>query len=396
MTNNKNNKSSEIGPPSNGMRIGIFSLAYAPFVGGAEVAIKEITERLPHNFVCFTRKFDKKWSDKEKIGNVEVIRIGKPSRQYYGHFFKKIIYVFCAWRAAERAHKTEPFNVIWAMMASYAGIAALFFKLRHPEIPLLLTLQEGDSEARILSRVNIFYPLWRLLFKKADYIQTISNYLADFARRHGARCPIEIVPNGVNLNVFQTHSNYANNNLNSSNHKIIITTSRLVHKNGIDVLIRAVAQLPTTNYRLLILGSGPDEKKLKKLAKNLGIEDKIKFLGHIEPNDVPKYLAQADIFARASRSEGLGNSFLEAMGAGLPVIGTNIGGIKDFLIDGETGLFVKIDDPKDLAEKISRLMENEALRKKLSKNGRELVIKKYSWDLVAEKMEKIFNKLCAF
>lgn len=383
------------------LKIGIFSLAYMPFVGGAEVAIKEITRRLPYDFTCFTYKFFSDLKDKEIIGNIEIARVGKGrkrSRNYYGQFFGKIVYIFSAWRAAERAHKIKPFHVIWAIMASYAGMAALLFKLRHPEIPLLLTLQEGDSEAHILKKVNIFYPLWRLLFKKADYIQVISNYLADFARRHGARCPVEVVPNGVNVEKSeilnpksQTGSNFTNPNT-----KTIITTSRLVHKNGIDILIRAVAKLvkcQVLGVRCLILGSGPDEEKLKNLAKDLKIEDKIQFLGHIEPENVPKYLAQSDIFVRASRSEGLGNSFLEAMGASLPIIGTNVGGIKDFLKDSETGLFAKINDSEDLADKILLLIENEALRNKLIENGRKLVTEKYSWDNIVKKMTIIFQTL---
>jgi len=415
MANNKNSKSSEFGAPSNGMKIAIFSLAYIPFVGGAELAVKEVTDRLPHGFfACFTYKFDKNWLAREKIGNVDVIRLPNTGvsgirkipetpdiNRYYGRFWQKVFYVFKAWRAAEIEHKNNPFDAIWVIMASYAGMAALFFKLRHPTVPLFLTLQEGDTEAHILSKVNIFYPLWRLLFKKADYIQAISNYLADFARRHGAKCPIEVVPNGISPEAFSGERLASNKKSETPNVRpyTLITTSRLVHKNGIDTLIRACAQLSSaswrTNYKLQILGSGPDEKKLKKLANDLSVGDKIQFLGHIEPDKIPEYLSRADIFVRASRSEGLGNSFLEAMAAGLPIIGTNVGGIRDFLIDGETGLFSKVGDPADLSDKILLLMKNEELRKKLSQNGRKLVIEKYSWDLIAGKMNKIFNKLCA-
>lgn len=380
------------------MRVAIFSLAYMPFVGGAEIAIKEITERLPHDFACFTYKFFSDLKDKEIIGNIEIARVGKGrkrSRNYYGQFFGKIVYIFSAWRAAERAHKIKPFHVIWAIMASYAGMAALLFKLRHPKIPLLLTLQEGDSEAHILRRVGIFYLLWRLIFKKADCVQTISHYLADLARRHGAKCPIEVVPNGVDIDAFNTTSTTRIR----QNIPKIITTSRLVHKNGIDILIRAVAEikkLRNLEVKVQILGGGPDEKKLKHLAKNLKVDNQIEFLGYIESEKIPEYLAQADIFVRTSRSEGLGNSFLEAMGAGLPVIGTSVGGIPDFLKDQETGLFVKVNDPKDLAEKILSLMGNKTLCNEIAKNGQELVRAKYSWNLISEKMTKIFNKLCAF
>ena len=111
--------------------------------------------------------------------------------------------------------------------------------------------------------------------------------------------------------------------------------------------------------------------------------------------DIPRYLNEADIFVRPSRSEGLGNSFLEAMAAGLPIIATSVGGIKDFLIDRETGLEVKVDDAKDLADKIELLFTDEVLCEKLSRNGRKLVEEKYQWSKIGKDMEKIFLELCA-
>ena len=174
--------------------VAIFSLAYNPFVGGAEVAVKEITDRLKDNFRfdCFTHRFDRAWDSHELLGGTMVHRLGEGGdgkESYYRQPFQKIRYVFRAWRAAEVMHKKDPFAIIWAIMASYGGFAALLFKLRHPRIPLLLTLQEGDSEAHILKRVGVWYPFWKLLFRKANGIQAISNYLADFAARHAHVLP---------------------------------------------------------------------------------------------------------------------------------------------------------------------------------------------------------------
>ncbi len=364
------------------MKVAVFSLAYSPFVGGAEIAVKEIMERLPDfDFQIFAHDF-------QKYGH------GRPA---------KFFYIFRSWLAAERAHKKEPFKAIWGVMAAYAGFAALLFKLRHPKIPFLLTLQEGDSEGHILNRVGILYPFWRLIFKRADRIQAISNYLADFAKRYGAICPIEVVPNGVSLENFQfTIFNFQKKSQNP-NAKIIITTSRLVHKNGLDTLICAIPELhklKIKNCKLKILGSGPDELKLKQLVRDLRVENYIEFLGHIDPEKIPEYLAKADIFVRPSRSEGLGSSFLEAMAAGLPVIGTAVGGIPDFLKNPSvssgqvaTGLLAKVDDPKDLAEKMKILLTDSKLYARLSENGRKLVLENYSWDLISSKMESIFQKL---
>lgn len=375
--------------------IGVFTLAYHPFVGGAEVAIKEIIERdADRDFVILTKKFDRSWPSAESSGNLSILRLGRgrtAPKSYYGGFFGKISYIFQAVIVAEKIHRAHPFSAIWGMMASYAGIAALIFKLRHPNVPFLLTLQEGDSESHILRKVGIFYPFWRKIFKKADHIQVISNYLADFAKRHGSTCPIVIVPNGVAPSAYESYKTHRTNETNKS--YTVITTSRLVKKNGIDILIRSLPLLHAASYKLLVLGGGPEEQNLKDLANKLGVAGKIDFLGHVEPERIPDYLLQANIFVRPSRSEGLGNSFLEAMAAGLPVIGTPVGGIPDFLRDGETGIFCRVDDPEDLAKKINLLIENKELYKKIAESGRTMVAKHYSWDGIAIKMSLIFQSL---
>jgi phosphatidylinositol alpha-1,6-mannosyltransferase len=368
-------------------KILIFSLAYAPHMAGAEIAVKEITDRLgqDYEFDLITCRFGAEKA-REKIGNVSVYRVG------FGSRIGRYLYPALAYRLALKLHRRHNYNFIWAIMAAYAGAAGLFFKRAHPEVKFLLTLQEGDSIEHIHRQVRGFKSKWREVFRKADYIQAISKYLADWAHAEGARCPVEMVPNGVDLKNFQ----FSIHNFQSiSKDKIfkVITVSRLVHKNGIDILIRALAQLPTPNSRLQILGSGPGEKMLKKLAKDLGIEKRVEFMGHVSQDDLPAYLAAADIFVRPSRSEGLGISFLEAMSSGVPVIAPLVGGITDFLQDGETGLVMKSEDPEDLAGKIKQLMQDENLRKKLQRNGRELVEQKYNWDNIAKQIGNIIHNL---
>ena len=369
-------------------RVLIFSLAYVPFVGGAELAVKEITDRIKDiDFDLVTLRFDRKLPEFERVGNVNVYRINS----------SKLLFSFLAFLKGVRLNRKQKYSVIWSIMANRTGFAALFFKFWHPKVRYLLTLQEGDSLSYPQKRMGflkIFLrPIFWKIFIKADYIQAISNYLADWAGKMGARAPIEVVPNGVDTEKLKIK-----NEKLKTDEKIIISTSRLVNKNGIDVLIGAVAELKKIiskiNFKVKILGAGPEEKKLKKLAKELKVDDIVQFLGHIEPKEVYEYLAEANIFVRPSRTEGLGSSFLEAMGAGLPVIGAPVGGIPDFLKDGETGLFCRVDDPQDLAEKIKLLTENDDLAKKLAQNGQELVLKNYLWDKVAFRMKIILNKLC--
>lgn len=381
----------------------IFSIAYIPFVGGAELAVKEITDRVcksdsnsdeSFSFDMITLRFNKNWPKFERIGNINIYRISS----------LKIFFPFVAYLKALILHTKKRYFLVWSIMANRAGYATLFFKMTHPKVKYLLTLQEGDATDYPKRRAG---PLWifvgflfRKIFTKADCVQAISNYLADWARSMRKKDCIQIVPNGINLDGLK----YKNSKIKNKEKKVVITTSRLVPKNGVDILIEAVSELKkeglSGEIQCQILGSGPDEEKLKELVRILGLFDDVVFLGHINPEFVYAYLASADIFVRPSRSEGLGSSFLEAMGMGLPIIGTRVGGIPDFLKDpadvGEdkaTGLFAKTDDPKDLADKIRRLINDDKLSETLALNGKDLVIKEYSWDNVAQKMCSIFNSL---
>ena len=100
------------------------------------------------------------------------------------------------------------------------------------------------------------------------------------------------------------------------------------------------------------------------------------------------------MFVRASRSEGQGISFIEGMAAGIPIIGTPVGGITDFLKDGETGLFGKVDDPQSIADVTMKLIEGKELRERIVTNAKKMVKEKYDWDLIAEQMRsKVFRPL---
>lgn len=360
----------------------IFSLAYHPLVGGAEVAVKEITDRINDtHFDMVTLRFDSKHPLFEKISNVNVCRVKCP----------KILFPVFAFFKANKLHKKNNYNAIWSIMAAYAGFATLFFKLTHPKVPYLLTLQEGDPIDYIKKKVRFVYPLFKMIFTRADFIQAISNYLANWAMEMGVKCPVEVVPNGVDIIKFEAQSTKSEI-IKNKNEKILITTSRLVKKNGIGDVIDALQYLPE-NIKFLILGNGLLEKELKTQVSRLKFQDRVIFLGHVDHKEMPKYLHSADIFIRPSLSEGMGNSFVEAMAAGLPVIATPVGGIPDFLKDGETGLFCEVRNPKSIVEKVKIYLDNSDLREKIVKNAQKMVEEKYDWNLIAKKMKDIFNKL---
>jgi len=378
-------------------KILIFSTAYFPFVGGAEVAVKEITDRLGKEFSAqggpvfgwdmITAQIDRKLPKEEKIGNVNVYRIGIGIS-----WFDKYYLAFCGHRLINKLHKKNNYDFIWSIMASYGGFAALNFKSKNKQVPFLLTLQEGDDPEYIKKRVGFMKNRFKKIFQSADYIQCISNFLASWAKEQGAECPIEVIPNGVDIEKFQdTNSKIQIPKLKEED-KILITTSRLVKKNAISDVIRSLEYL-SDNIKFLVLGIGDDLEKLKNLVKEINVEGRVFFLGKISHDELPKYLHISDVFIRPSLSEGLGNSFLEAMAAGLPVIGTEVGGIPDFLKDGETGLFCEVSNPKSIAEKVELMLNNDELRKKIIENGKKIVEEKYGWEKLANDIKNIFNKL---
>ena len=362
----------------------IFSTAYLPLIGGAEIAVKEITDRvLDYEFDLITARIDKNLSREEKIGRVNIYRVG------FGTKFDKFLLPVLGVLKALSLSRKNKYSFIWSIMASQGGMAALFFKYLTAK-PFILTLQEGDSEKHILNRVGVFYPLWKRIFRKADCITVISKYLKDFALRHGARCTIDVISNGVDIKKFTNQFNeIEKNNFKkdlglSVEDRVVVTVSRLVYKNGVDILTESMKDVEA---RLLIVGDGEDKEKLEKIVKDNNLENKVFFVGKVDPEEVPKYLWISDVFVRASRSEGFGNVFIEAMAASVPVIASNAGGISDFLKDGENGVASSFED---LASDIKYLLNDKKLRDKLIVNGLKTA-DLYNWDIKARDFKVLFS-----
>lgn len=393
----------------------IFSLAYFPkHVGGAEVSIKEITERMPDiEFHMVTNRFDSTLPKVEKIGNVLVHRIGITTknpgmndlRKWPLHVNKFLFQFLAAWKALQ-LHREHRYDATWAMMAHSCGVPAAIFKILHPEVKYILNLQEGDPPEEIERTMRPLWPLFTRAFTKADIIQTLSTFLAKWARRRGFTGSIEVVPNAVNARHFSQE--YPPAVINEIKDKLgkkmgdvfVITTSRLVHKNAVDDVIKAMVFLPE-NVKFIILGTGPLENELKLLATSYKLQARVLFLGHIGHDEMPKYLQASDIFTRPSRSEGFGASFAEAMAAGLPVVTTQEGGISDFLFDEKrnpdkpiTGWAVDKDSPEQIADAVKDIMAHPEKVRAVVATAKAMIEEKYDWDIIARDMrEKVFRRV---
>lgn len=366
-------------------RVLIFSVAYLPFVGGAEVAIKELTDRLKDqfDFELITVNLDGRQLAEEVVGGVRVHRLGhSPAARY--------LFFWTAYRYALKLAQEKQVDVVWAMMASHNALAASLFKNKFPTVPLVLSLQEGDEIYGWRYQLKLLPVRLLGVFRKANKIQAISRYLATWAERMGARVPAVVIPNGVDLEKFKIQN--AEGQSKDLNTKILITTSRLVSKNAVDDLIKSLNFLPA-HIHLKIVGSGPDEAALRQLVSMRGLSERVEFMGYLPHEEVVKELRQADIFVRASRSEGLGNSFLEAMALGLPVVGTAVGGIPDFLIHGEIGWLCKVNNPESIAEQVSAILNPVNLPEvqTITAQAKKLVEERYTWDTIAQQFKKLLE-----
>jgi len=374
-------------------KILIFSLAYVPHVGGAEIAIKEITDRITDvEFHMVTMRFNDEKRE-EKIGNVHVYRVGNGSS-----YLQKILFIPRAVRVAVNLHREKSFDALWAMM-SYMVLPIVLLRVRNVRAPYVLTLQDGDPFERVFKRCYIlpFLPLLRSGFKHATKMSVLSTYLATWAKRIGYRGEPVIIPNGAPVQAF---AGAMPRDVGKKEGEFwLITSSRLVLKNAVDDVIRALILLPDYVH-FLVLGTGPEGRKLKALTSELGLESRVHFVGHVAHAELPGYLHACDAFVRPSRTEGFGSSFVEAMAAGLPVIATQEGGIADFLFDAKknpdkpsTGFAVDRDDPEQIANAVKEIMTNPDKVQHARQTAFALVREKYDWDIVAKQTRALFGTI---
>lgn len=208
---------------------------------------------------------------------------------------------------------------------------------------------------------------------------------------------IFITPFGVDTEKFK------NLNIEKKENEITIgIVKTLTEKYGIEYLIKAIKELENIldieNYkkiRLLIYGKGELKNKLEDLTKELQIEDKVIFKGYISNEDVPKALNEMDIFVVPSilDSESFGVAAVEAMACEIPVIASSVGGLKEVIVDKETGYLVPKKDHKEIAKYLKKLILDKNLRISLGKNGRKRVLENYDWNSNVDYMIKIYREI---
>jgi len=183
----------------------------------------------------------------------------------------------------------------------------------------------------------------------------------------------------------------------------LVTVARLQEHKGMDTVIRALPAIlaGAPDVRYAVAGTGPDRERLEQLAQELGVGDRVRFLGGVGDQDLPAFYNLASVYVGASRRagrlgvEGFGISLVEASACGLPVVAGNSGGIPDAVRDGETGFLVPPEDPAALAAAISRLLADPALGRRIGAAGRSAVETYYNWDRVVRDLRAIEAEVTA-
>jgi glycosyltransferase involved in cell wall biosynthesis len=398
-------------------KILIFDLNYYPdHVGGAEVAVKEITDRISpedYEFHMVCLGYDSKLPKESLEGNVHVHRIGfrRPNVKLEDLYkaplhYNKHIYLFLAPLKAYFLHRKYKFDASWAMMAHPCGVPQAIFGILAPKVPRVLTLQEGDPPEYMEKLYRPIWPLFKRAFTKASMIQVISHFLEKWARDMGYQGDIVFIPNGASTQSAGARADelvlagLREEVGKKEGEVLLISVSRLVYKNAVDDIIRALVHLPA-HIKLLVVGGGEGEEQLTALAHELQVSDRIVFTGHVDRTMTALYRQISDIFIRPSRSEGFGNSFASSMVMRLPVIATQEGGIADFLFDKDrdpdktpTGFAVDKDAPEQIAKQVEYILAHPEEVRATAENAYQMVTTTYSWDYIGKHMkEQVFDKV---
>lgn len=216
----------------------------------------------------------------------------------------------------------------------------------------------------------MFYPMERLMSRFCDYIVTINK--EDFNRAKTFHAPnVRYIP-GVGVNINRIHDckidkrAYKREIGVPEDCVLILSIGEMIERKNHEVIVRALAKVQNPSVYYAICGKGPLREHLEQLANELGVGDRVKFLGFRK--DISELCNTADISAFPSRIEGLGLAGIEAMAAGVPLVSSNVHGILDYVIDGKTGYALNPKDVDGFAKAISKLADDENLRNDMAAN----------------------------
>jgi phosphatidyl-myo-inositol dimannoside synthase len=326
------------------------------------------------------------------------------------------------WRDVDRALPFEVYRVPCSK-GSFAGLVGLHLSalLRKRPFDVALGAQWQSTLGPLLHRgtgrrqlrrvfsmvigreiLTRHYRLWPLApsayawtraaaLRRVDGLIPISKYSEGLVRELGIHTRSQVALLGVDPErLYPLDPAPARERFGLGGRRVILSMGRLVPRKGVDTLLRALPliQQVVPSVLCLVAGDGEDRQRLESLARELGVQDLVRFLGRVRDADRIELYNACDVFVLAAREErpdveGFGLVILEAGACGKPVVSTQSGGAPEVVIDGETGLIAKGSDPRALADVLLRVLTDPSLCDALGKAGRTNVEKRANWEHVA-------------
>ena len=262
--------------------------------------------------------------------------------------------------------------------------------------PVVMTLHHGST--RSMGKIE------RVVSEQVDQVLCNSSFTLNNVLKTARPKAYKVIPPGIDIHRFRPMRKETNRAdllpAISKERPLIFTLGRLIELKGHRYLIDALSLIQKEpKPHLIIGGDGPLRESLEAQAHDKGVADRVTFLGTLPYQSTPAWYSAADIYVQPSlvdhdgNTEGLGMTVMEALACGTPCIGTNVGGIPDVIKDGLNGFLVEPADPYDLSDKINTLLTDEALRKKLGTQGRQMMQDTFSWENKAMELAEIYNRL---
>lgn len=354
-----------------------------PTTGGAEMQARLLSSafaRAGHSVRVLAPRLEASQLLHERIDGIEVERIAYPRMRGLGAIILNLRFAAYLWR------RRRAFDVVHIhMMHNLAGAAG--WTKPWIRLPIFVKVSgAAEFQGGILDpalRRGLVHRVLDAGSRRLDGFQCISRFTRQVMLQAGyPATKLHFIPNAVDCDRF-TPMPLTGQELR------VVFAGRHVAVKGLDILLRAWAGMTRPDAaRLVLAGDGPERAALMQQATALGVADSIEFPGTV--SDVPALLASASIYVQASHREGLPNSVLEAMAAGLPVVATRIGGHEDIITDGETGVLVEPADPQALAAALQSLLDDAERRQRLGRRAADYVRAHYATTVVIERLLDLY------
>ena len=300
-------------------------------------------------------------------------------------------------QTALREHERQPFDLFHAQYGYPTGLAALELSRRTGK-PNVVSVQGGDGHWVGLCCATHKEAITTVFDSAGALLIGSKSFAAEVEEHHGTPLSrFTIVPGAVDATRFVPRDGLKLGELRDADAPVLLYHGRVDRRKGALDLLDAFALLRRNpkwnNARVVYSGIGPDFDAVNQKIGELNLSENVDVLGYVEYGDVPAIYHRGDVFLSPTYAEGFSNTILEAMASGLPVVSCHAVGVVDCLTDAVNGLLVQPGDVPALAKAIERILQDDALRTRLTQAAYEDAHEKYSWPVVGRQIMGVYDEI---